>query len=75
MPDQFSNEYNKIAHYKTTAEEIWRQTNGKVGYFVSAIGTSVERVAHDGSLTRVRQRPPAHRAQPDRAPLGSGSPR
>jgi len=40
MPDQFSNEYNKIAHYKTTAEEIWKQTNGKVNYFVSSIGTS-----------------------------------
>ncbi len=40
MPDQFSNEYNKMAHYKTTAEEIWKQTNGRVDYFVSSIGTS-----------------------------------
>ena len=40
MPDQFSNEYNKLAHYKTTAEEIWKQTNGQITHFVSAIGTS-----------------------------------
>ena len=40
MPDQFSNEYNKIAHYKTTAEEIWHQADGKIDYFVSSLGTS-----------------------------------
>ena len=38
--DQFTNKYNKIAHYETTAREIWDQTNEKVDYFVSAIGTS-----------------------------------
>jgi cysteine synthase B len=39
-PNQFSNEYNKIAHYKTTAEEIWEQTDGRITHFVSALGTS-----------------------------------
>ncbi len=40
MPDQFSSEYNKLAHYRTTGLEIWRQTGGELDYFVSAIGTS-----------------------------------
>jgi len=40
MPNQFSNESNKMAHYKTTAEEIWKQTNGRITHFVSAVGTS-----------------------------------
>ena len=39
-PNQFSNVYNKLAHYKTTAEEIWNQTEGKVTHFVSSLGTS-----------------------------------
>lgn len=39
-PDQFTNKYNKLTHYSTTAEEIIRDTNGTVTHYVSAIGTS-----------------------------------
>ena len=39
-PNQFSNKHNKLAHYKTTAEEIWNQTQGLITHFVSSLGTS-----------------------------------
>jgi len=40
MPDQFSNHYNQLAHYETTAQEILAQVGGRLDYFVSALGTS-----------------------------------
>lgn len=40
FPNQFSNKYNQLAHYKTTAEEIWEQTEGRVTHIVCALGTS-----------------------------------
>ena len=40
MPDQFSNRYNRLAHYEGTAQEILQQAGGKVDFFVSSLGTS-----------------------------------
>jgi cysteine synthase B len=39
-PDQYNNDANWKAHYETTAEEIWRQTDGQVTHFVACVGTS-----------------------------------
>jgi cysteinyl-tRNA synthetase len=40
LPDQFNNEANWRAHYHGTAEEIWRQTTGKITAFVATLGTT-----------------------------------
>ena len=38
--NQFSNQDNPRAHLKTTAKEIWRDTNGEITHFVSSMGTT-----------------------------------
>jgi cysteine synthase B len=39
-PNQYNNDANWLAHYETTANEIWEQTEGKITHFLNGTGTS-----------------------------------
>jgi cysteine synthase B len=63
--NQYDNPANWQAHYQTTANEIWRQTEGCVTHFVAGLGTSGTLM---GTTRRLRELNPAIRAialQPD----------
>ena len=66
-PNQYGNAANWRAHYKTTANEIWEQSAGRVTHFVAGLGTSGTFV---GTTRRLRELNPAIRCislQPDAA--------
>ncbi len=72
MPQQFTNPANPEIHRRTTAEEIWRDTDGKVDILVAGVGTG-------GTITGVSEvlkaRKPGFRSvavEPDSSPVLSG---
>ena len=72
LPQQFNNPANPEIHRKTTAEEIWRDTDGKVDFVVSGVGTG-------GTITGIgevlKSRKPSLQmiaVEPDASPVLSG---
>ncbi len=72
IPQQFDNAANPEIHRKTTAEEIWKDTDGKVDFLISGIGTG-------GTITGVseviKSRKPSFKAiaiEPKGSPVLSG---
>jgi cysteine synthase A len=59
MPQQFSNPANPAIHSKTTAEEIWDDTDGKVDILISAVGTGG---TISGVVEALRPRKPSFQA-------------
>ena len=55
-PDQYNNDANWLAHYETTASEIWEQTAGRITHFVTGLGTSGTFV---GVVRRLRELNPS----------------
>jgi cysteine synthase len=75
LPQQFNNPANPEIHRKTTAEEIWRDTDGEVDFLVSGVGTG-------GTITGVgeviKSRKPSFKVvavEPDASPVLSGGPK
>ncbi len=75
MPEQFDNPANPEIHRKTTAEEVWRDTDGKIDIFISGVGTG-------GTITGVgevlKARKPSLKViavEPDASPVLSGGQR
>ncbi len=72
IPQQFKNPANPEIHRKTTAEEIWRDTDGKVDFLVAGVGTG-------GTITGIgeviKDRRPSFKVvavEPDASPVLSG---
>ena len=72
LPQQFKNLANPEIHRKTTAEEIWNDTDGKVDFLVSGIGTGG---TITGTSEVLKARKPSFKAiavEPDASPVLSG---
>jgi S-sulfo-L-cysteine synthase (O-acetyl-L-serine-dependent) len=65
--DQYSNDANWRAHYLTTANEIWDQTQGRITHFVSMLGTSGTFVGTTRRLRELNSRIHSISLQPDSA--------
>lgn len=72
IPQQFENPANPEIHRRTTAEEIWRDTDGQVDIFVAAVGTGGTITGVGGVLRERRPGVEIVAVEPDASPVLSG---
>jgi len=74
IPQQFENPANPDIHRKTTAEEIWRDTDGQVDIFIAGVGTGGT-VTGVGEMLKARKQVKIIAVEPDASPVLSGGQR
>ena len=72
VPQQFANESNPAIHYQTTAEEIWRDTEGKVDIFIAAVGTGGTITGTGKRLKELNSNIQIIAVEPETSPVLSG---
>lgn len=72
IPQQFENEANPAVHARTTAEEIWADTDGRVDFFVAGVGTGGTLSGTGEGLKRHNPALQAVAVEPDGSPVLSG---